>query len=397
MKTLESVTREQRDKHGPKVSLLHFAPWNARVTKGPVTLDLSRAGVRTMFEASLRLWLAGSSPTITDEGHPDGSRELPSFGHVKGLVVVPPEEASADLPAGFYAVARWNDHGWSAVQSGRVPAVSMGLRINGTDHSGQRWPYRMTHLAVVSEPLFDYGQRRPVELLANAGSTGEEGIFLDATNHTVPEEEPGRMEAGMEEALAKIMELLEQLSERIDAMEKEATEEAPPADLPAEEKEEEKADASAGVSADLLARLAAMETRLAGSERKAQAAQAEAAAAKAALQKRDVEAVVDAALKTRQIDTKRRADLVALALRDRGAFDLLAASAPVREDFSESRLQGAGNLEPSTADKSDLQLLAMRRASDWQEGQIQKGVPVTPAQLAAKTNEIFAALTSGGR
>jgi hypothetical protein len=394
MKTLESVTREQRDKHGQQVSLLHFAPWNAKVSKGPVTLDLSRDGVRTMFEASLRLWLAGSSPTITDEGHPDGTRELPSFGHVKGLVTVPPEEASEDLPAGFYAVARWNDHGWAAVQSGRVPAVSMGLRINGTDHSGQRWPYRMTHLAVVSEPLFDYGQRRPVELLANAGSTGEEGITLDATNHTYPAE-PGSLEAGMEEALAKIMELLEQLSARIDAMEK-APEEAP-AELPAEKHEEEKADASAGVSADLLARLAAMETRLAGSERKAQAAQAEATAAKAALQKRDVETVVDAALKTRQIDGGRRADLVALALRDRGAFDLLAAAAPVRENFSETVLTGAGSVEPGpAADRSDMQLAAMRAANSWQEDQIQKGVLVTPSQLAAKTNELFAAL-SGGR
>jgi hypothetical protein len=344
------------------------------------------------------LWLAGSSPTITDEGHPDGSRELPSFGHVKGLVVVPPEEASADLPAGFYAVARWNDEGWSAVQSGRVPAVSMGLRINGTDHSGQRWPYRMTHLAVVSEPLFDYGQRRPVELLANAGSTGEEGITLDATNHTAPAEDPGLPEVQMEEALAKIMELLEQLSARIDAMEKEALEEAPAAELPAEEKEEETVDASAGVSADLLARLAAMETRLAGSERKAQAAQAEAAAAKATLQRRDVETVVDAALKTRQIDMKRRADLVALALRDRGAFDLLAAAAPVRENFAETVLTGAGSVEPGpAADRSDIQLAAMRGANAWQEDQIQKGVLVTPAQLAAKTNELFAALSNGGR
>jgi hypothetical protein len=408
-KTLEGVLREERAKHGPQTTLAHFAPWAARVSKGPVTIDLTRPGVRTLFEASLRLWLAGSSPTITDDGHPDGSAEKASLGHVRGLVVIRPEESSAELPAGFYAVASWNETGWAKAQRREIPAVSMGMRINGVDHAGKRWPYRMTHLAVVGEPLFDYGQRRPSDLMANAGSTHTDGVMLDATHHDDAPERGQPPREKMEEALTKIMEMLEALGERLDAMDqrcdaydaKLAAMEKPEeetADAAAKEKEEGAVDASAASPAPVMARLAELERKLDASMKHAASASAEAAKAKATIARRQAEDVVDAALATRQLDKGARASFVELALRDKAAFSLMAQAAPAREDFTASRAVTDPS-EPRTSAPSgeDVFLASMRAASAWQEEQIAQGVVPTPSEYSRKVSEIAATLTAGGR
>jgi hypothetical protein len=416
-KDLAQVTAEIREQYGPQTTLLHFSPWNQRIIKGDAVLDLTRWSVRTMFEASLRLWFAGSSPTITASGHPAPGEELPSLGHVRGLIVVRPDEASDKLPAGFYAVAEWNDEGWEKVKAKKIPAVSMGLRINGVDHTGIRWPYRITHLAVVIQPLFDFGQRRPIDLMASDGannlSTGVQGITLDATNHGLEGQE---QEQDMEEALNRLMTMLEGLSGEMEALGSRcaALEESFAALAPKEEEEplpaEEGAETEESVAgsekgegekeeapldASLLQRLSSLESQLAHSASEAESAKQEAAAAKAALARRDAETLVDAALSSRVLDGGRRADLVELALKDRKSFNLLAEAAPAKLNFKQSQATPSQFVPKAPMDASDMFMSAMDEALAWQEKQLKAGVRVGPTDFNDKVSEIMDTFKGG--